>query len=93
MAIGLIFTICTVMAGGVDECDNSYVLDAFSGVNAVQECLATMDSVRSRYDDRYLSCGKVDTRHLINRAAHSGLTVQQQIDKINGAFPYLGSAE
>ncbi len=90
MVIGLIFTLCTVMAGGVDECDKSYVLDVYNGPEAITECMAAMDANLQTLDDRYLSCGKVNPRGLVKRGADAGMTVAQQIERINAENPYHG---
>lgn len=85
MIIGLVLTICTVLAGGVDDCDSqNYVLETYPGATtpAIQACTDEMLSNRQRRDDRYLSCQWVDETRLQKSPHGTDLTVKQQLAEL-----------
>lgn len=79
-AIGLVLTICTALSNGAEDCDSQrYVLDAFTGKDAVTDCVAEMDKRPQRRDDRYLSCEDIDPRWLSVRAQDGNPSIDSQL--------------
>lgn len=88
MIIGLVLTICTVLSGGLEDCDSqNYVLETYPGATtpALQACTDEMLANRQTRDDRYLSCQWVDEA-LIQKSPHGGdLSVKQQLAELEEA--------
>lgn len=83
MAIGLILTICTALAGGGEDCDSQrYILDAYSGKHAVTDCVTEMDKRPQRREDRYLSCEDVEDRWLQVSPRDAGLSIDDQLNQL-----------
>lgn len=81
MKIALILTICNALSGinGEDDCD-AYIVETY---DSVIPCTIDMDKNRQTLDDRYLSCGSVDEKLLVDR--RDGRSVSKIIHDINWA--------
>lgn len=67
--IGLVLSICISMSGGVEDCDSrQYVVDTFTGKNAIEDCMKAMEENPQTRPDRYLSCQHIDGRYLKRRS-------------------------
>lgn len=86
LTFALVFNIC-VMAGSVDSCEG-YVVETYQTVDACQRDM--LDNVQA-LDDRFVACGLVESRYLVDR--RDGRTVKQVIADLNASFPYSGGAQ
>lgn len=81
MKIALILTICNALSGinGEDDCD-AYIVETY---DSIIPCTIDMDKNRQTLDDRYLSCGSVDGKLLVDH--RDGRSVSKIIHDINWA--------
>lgn len=77
MSIALILNVCVPLIAGGEACDQ-YIVDTFP---ALIPCTVEMRKNRQTRDDRFLSCGDVDDRYLVDR--RDGRNVAQILSDLN----------